>query len=422
MLSLMRPVWLVLGMAAGAAIAIQGCGGGSFSVATNVDGSPEAAGGGTPDATLDGDQDAELGPDTGEASNMDAGAPDADATVPDEASQDAQTEDAKDATEPQDAALEGSPNDAPNGTTSDAEWVPDVIQPSPGHCNNGFTCAPSAPDGWSGPLEVYAGPTPPAACSANFEGPVFVGGSAPAGGPATCGCSCMPPEGVGCAPINVPIFCGVSCSDAGAVSQEVFSPAVCAQVDVTSACDGGFNSMIVPASAPTAGKCSPAPTKTATPPTWSVAVRACISGLGAQASDCAAGDVCTHLPLPPFSDVCIAQAGVVAECPAGRYTSRRIYDESFADSRDCAACTCGGVTGASCKSQLEVFATTGPTAACQGAAQVTYPAPASCSFVQQPGDFLLQAGVTTLGSCSASPPAPIGALTGAQPTTFCCLP
>ncbi len=406
----MKLTWLIVA-SAGAMVSLQACGGQSFSVLQSDGSVTESGVVGGPDATQEGATEA--GPESGpsnDATTDDASdaAPVVDSTIPD-------------APAATDGAPEASAADAP--PTHDAEWMPDVIEPAPAHCDNGFACTPSPPDGWSGPLEVYSGPTPPAACSPNFEGPVFVGGTAAVGGPATCGCTCGGSAGVGCAAVDVPFFSGLTCPMGGACAQETFAPAVCTHNDAASQCDAGTTSMIIPLSAATGGMCLPVPTKTVPPPTWGVDVRACVSGLAGQASDCAAGEVCSYLPLPPFVDVCIAEMGVVAACPPGRYSSRRIYTQSFDDSRDCSACTCGPVTGATCTSELDVFAATSdPAQACAGPAQTIYLAPEGCSFVAHPSDIRLKSAVESTGTCSPSPVVATGALVGAQATTFCCLP
>ncbi len=418
----MKPAYLVclIVAAASAMVGLPGCGGKGFTVADDGgSGSADGGAGGSPDATVEAAAEAGLESGPGDVATAD------ESTGMDATSSDAMPSDATSAdalTQPPDGSSDASALDA--ATSNDAEWVPDVVEPSPSHCDNGFACSPAAPFGWSGPLEVYSGPTPPAACSTYFEGPIFVGGSSPAGTPATCGCTCPDaPTGVSCASVDVPFFAGLTCPSGGACVQKTFVPGVCTRSAADSECDAGTNSMIVPLSMATGGQCTPVPTKTVAPPSWTVAARACISTLGSQTSDCTAGNVCAHLPLPPFADICIAQMGVVAACPAGRYSDRRIYTSGFNDTRDCSACTCGPVTGATCTSQLDVFAAAAdPAQGCTGSAQVTYLAPEGCSFVAEPADIRLKATLASSGSCSASPVAATGTLVGAQPTTFCCLP
>jgi hypothetical protein len=410
----MKPTYLIclVVAAAGALFGLQGCAGKGFTVADDGgSGSGDGAAVGSPDATAEAAVEAGLESGPGDVT--------ADQSTVDGASSDATSSDAR---PPLDGAPEASGLDA--APSNDAEWVPDAVEPPPGHCDNGFACSPAPPFGWSGPLEVYDGPSPPAACSTYFEGPIFVGGSSPTGAPATCGCSCPDaPTGVACGSVDVPFYAGLTCPSGGACAQKTFLPGVCTRSTAQSECDAGTNSMIIPLSMATGGQCTPLPTKTVAPPSWAVAARACISTLGSQASDCPAGDVCAHSPLPPYADVCIAQMGVVAACPPGAYSDRRIYTSGFNDTRDCSACTCGPVTGATCASQLDVFATTAdPSQACAGAAQVTYIAPEGCSFVSEPADIRLQATLESTGSCTASPVAPTGTLLGAQPATFCCLP
>jgi hypothetical protein len=413
MLGTMKPFWLMVA-AASATLALEACGGSGFTVAGTPDGGTDSSTVGSPDATI---QDGAV-----EAGSSDAqSADDSTGTGGDAATPEAGTDGRPENT---DAAVDAGPNATHDASaTSDAEWVPDVIDPSPATCDDGFACTPPAPDGWSGPLEVYDGPTAPTTCGPDFEGPVFVGGSAPVANPAMCECTCDLPVGVTCGPVTVPFYPGSTCPAGGDCVEKAFTPSVCTRVDLTADCTAATTSMVLPVSLATGGGCTPVPTKVVPPPAWSVAVSACISGLGnSQASDCTGGDICTRLPSPPYADICIAQAGIVAACPAGRYTDRRVYTAAFDDTRDCAACTCGAVSGATCTSELDVFSSAGAAPTCPGAAQVIYPAPTSCSFIQKTGDFRLQATVADIGSCSASPPAPIGALTGAQPTTFCCLP
>jgi hypothetical protein len=410
MLGTMKPLWLIVATAS-AALALEACGGSGFTVATVPDGGMDSSAIGSPDATL---QDGAVEAGSSDAQGTNDTAPGDDAATTD-AGTDGRAEN-------KDAGVDAGPPEA--SSPSDAAWVPDVIDPSPATCDNGFACTPPAPYGWSGPLEVYDGPTAPTACSPDFEGPVFVGGSAPVAAPAMCECTCDLPEGVTCGPVSVPFYPGTTCPAGGDCVEKTFTPSVCTRIDVGPDCDpAATTSMVLPVSLAAGGGCTPAPTKVVPPPAWSVAVSACISGLGNnQASDCTGGDICTHLPSPPYEDICIAQAGIIAACPPGRYTDRRIYTAAFDDTRDCAPCTCGAVTGATCNSELDVFPSAGTAPTCPGAAQVIYTAPTSCSFIQKAGDFRLQATLANVGSCSAAPPAAIGVLAGAQPTTFCCLP
>src|SRR5580658_620201 len=259
MIGAMKPTWLIVA-AASAMVGLPGCGGKGFTVAGDGSGSGDGAAVGTPDA----EAGIESGP--GDAATADE-SPLLDATVSDATSSDASAE----------GPDEASARDA--GPSRDAEWVPDVVEPAPSHCDNGFGCTPPPPDGWSGPLEVYSGPTPPAACSPNFEGPVFVGGTAAVGGAATCGCTCGNPAGVGCAAVDVPFFSGLTCPTGGACAQKTFAPGVCTHNDAASQCDAGTTSMIIPLSAATDGMCLPVATKTVSTPTWVIDVRACVSGL-----------------------------------------------------------------------------------------------------------------------------------------------
>jgi len=378
-------------------VVVQACGGQAFTVAESGKGPDDASTEGPADATQDRAYDA--APDSG----------------PSEASSVA------------DAADSGGGSDGPVQVKdsapppTDAEWVPDVLEPPPARCSSGFACVPPVPSGWSGPMELFAGAAPaPTDCGTNFEGPVYVGGSDAIGDPAACGCSCGAPDNVLCSPIETSFFGGFMCAAAPPCAQRTLTPGVCTRVDVTTECASMTASITMPATTASGGSCTAAPTKMVPPPSWGTEARACLSALGGAASNCASGGVCAPLPAPPFAEVCIALAGVAA-CPATGFTVRHTFYDAFDDTRDCTACSCGDVTGASCSAALSVFPTAGAVAACLKGADV-YMAPSSCSPVQQPGDFRLDITMPDVGSCAATPVMPTGAVAPSEAATFCCLP
>jgi len=374
--------------AAACAVIVAACGGSAFTVAT-----VEAVG---PDATV------------GDASDA---APEADAT-----------ETAPDATGDGGADVTGPISDgAPEASVDDAQWVPDVIEEPPAHCATSFACAPAVPSGWSGPMEIYAGAMPPAGCSPNFEGPVFAGGNNPTADGASCTCGCGGPQNVQCSVIDISFFAGFTCTTPLPCAQKTLTPNQCTRVNGAASCDAGTASIRMPTPLATGGSCTPVLGKSVPPPSWDTSARACLSTLGRAASDCPAGQVCTPLPSAPFSgSVCIAQAGI-GPCPSIGYTVRRMYYGGFDDSRDCSACSCGDVSGATCSANLEVFAPSATSLPCTNAG-ITYPAPETCAPVQQPGDFRLGVSVQNAGSCIGAPVTPIGGVSPSEPTTFCCLP
>ncbi len=275
-------------------------------------------------------------------------------------------------------------------------------------------------------MEVYAGAaTPPAACGANFEGPVYAGGNTPAADGAMCDCRCQAAQNVQCSAIDLSFYGGVigsPCSAAPACTQKTLTPGVCTRINASADCDASTASIQMSAPLATGGSCVPLPTKTLTPPSWTTSARACISALGPASSDCPSGQTCSPLPAAPFGSLCIVQTGVLS-CPTSGYTVRRIYYEGFDDTRDCSTCSCGDVSGASCAASLDVFPVpVSPTTMQCTAGAITYAAPVTCAPVQQPGDFRLTTSLASAGSCPPSPVTATGGVSPADPTTFCCLP
>jgi hypothetical protein len=402
MLGVMKPTWLIA--ASSMMVVVQACGGQAFTVAGSGNAPEDASTVGPADATQE--RAYEAGADSGqsEASSV------VDAAV-----------DATGSGGGADAGSDGPLEVKDSARPTDAEWVPDVIEPPPALCSAGFACTPPVPSGWSGPMELFAGAAPaPPDCGANFEGPVYAGGTGATGDPAACGCTCGAPDNVLCSPIEMSFFSGFTCGAAAPCAQRTLTPGVCTSVDVTTECASMTASITMPATTATGGSCTAAPTKTVTPPSWGTQARACLSALGSAASNCVAGGVCAPLPSMPFAEVCIALAGIVA-CPTTGFTVRHTFYDAFDDARDCSMCSCGDVAGASCSADLSVFPTTGVAAACAKGADI-YVAPSSCAPVQQPGDFRLDVTMPNAGSCAPTPVMPTGAVAPSQPTTFCCLP
>lgn len=394
----MKPTWLIA--ASSVMVVVQACGGQAFTVA----GPEDASTVGPADATQERAYDAAADSGPSEASSLVDAAGDA-----------AESGGGAD-------AVSDGPVGAKDGASppTDAEWVPDVIEPPPARCSAGFACTPPVPSGWSGPMELFAGAAPaPTDCGANFEGPVYAGGTGAAGDPAACGCTCGAPDNVLCSPIETSFFGGFTCG-AAPCAQRTLTPGVCTHVDVTTECASMAASITMPATTASGGSCTAAPTKTVTPPSWGTEARACLSALGSAASNCVAGGVCAPLPSIPFAEVCIALAGIAA-CPTTGFTVHHTFYDAFDDTRDCSACSCGDVTGATCSAALSVFPTTGAVVPCAKGADI-YMAPSSCAPVQQPGDFRLDVTMPNAGSCAASPVMPTGAVAPSQATTFCCLP
>jgi hypothetical protein len=327
-----------------------------------------------------------------------------------------------------DGAFEAQADSGSDAVTNDAIALPDVIDEAPAHCSTDqFECIPPIPTGWEGPFEVYKGTAPPTACSPNFF-PSFQGGQDLDAGPASCGCTCGNASGVQCSPVTASFYVSTAgitgCTSVGHCTNVSLPSGQCVtDVNASSECSSLLGSTLFTVSASTAdgGSCAPIPT-TAVPPTgWATTTRACVSTVALAQVDCPSGSVCAPKPDAPYADstLCIAASGDVP-CPAANYTNRTVSYASVSDGRRCAACTCGPVTGSSCKGYVQVT----PTPAAGGTScsgnYVQYVLPQSCTGgIQQPGDFMATVAPQG-GSCAASVPLPTGTATAAAPTTFCC--
>jgi hypothetical protein len=190
MLEAMNPIWASAAVAS-TLIVMPACGGQAFRVATSDTVGLDATAGDATDAAREDASDA-------------AGDSGADVT---------------------NATSDGAPEASPG---SDAQWVPDVIEEPPSHCAGGFACAAAVPNGWSGPMELYAGgATPPTACGTNFEGPVYAGGNTPTADDAMCDCKCQAAQNVQCSAIDISFYGGIvgsPCSAAVACAQKTLTP------------------------------------------------------------------------------------------------------------------------------------------------------------------------------------------------------
>jgi hypothetical protein len=335
-----------------------------------------------------------------------------------------------------DAAGDGPGQDAPesgggdgmvvqDSAPGDAIVLPDVFQPPPPHCGGQFACVPAVPPGWSGPVELYDGSDAPPACTPRFTGPSYDGNGSLGATPATCGCSCGAATGVQCPSPTLTLYAGApgltACTSTQKCASVQFPANVCSPLPTLPLCSmasGTITYVSGPGSAPTGGSCAASPSVGLAPVTWGVNARACASSLAPAQTDCAASQICAPVPASPYqSGLCVAQAGDAA-CPAG-YPAKTLYYGGVSDTRTCAGCSCGPVTGASCSAKLETSTSTDSSCS---ASVITYGLPLNtCAPVQSTGEFRVTT-VLSGGACAPSTPAPSGAATPTSPTTFCCVP
>lgn len=317
-----------------------------------------------------------------------------------------------DATGPTDGS--GGGGDATEASVVDAPR--DVQTPPPATCSGTFACVPSVPSGWAGPLELYSGASASPSCTADFAG-AYDGNDQLTISPASCNCSCTAPT-TQCVPPELELSEQSSCSSN--CYSITLQPAVCTTVKGPSGCATTAGPVYISAANTVVGStsCAPQLTKQVPPPDWTTNARACASATEVAQVDCQSGSVCAPKPAAPYAaGLCISKAGDQT-CPAGSYSTKHTFYGSVSDSRDCVACTCGALTGASCSASFSEYSST--NGSCSGLPDV-YAAPVSCSGSASPADFRLDV-TSTPGSCTASQGSPTGTATPASPTTFCCLP
>ncbi|HEX8796330.1 MAG TPA: hypothetical protein VF765_35510 [Polyangiaceae bacterium] len=290
-------------------------------------------------------------------------------------------------------------------------------------CQGAFHCVPGVPVGWSGPVELYDGTITPPPCDSGFSSmPTYDGNDQLTAPAATCGCSCDGATGVQCAAPTLSVYSLMGCAASDLCATHVLGAGQCASIDFSSGCGGGptLVELALPEGAASGGSCSPQPSKALPPTSWSAAGRACAPASPPAPANCPAQSVCAPRSSSPYlQGLCIMHDGDAA-CPALGYSVKHVLYAGIDDTRDCTACTCGGVTGSSCTTTLLTFppGTPGCTATPN-----TLTAPVTCStgIPAQQSNALLKMGATG-GTCTPGNVQPTGSATPAGPTTFCCLP
>jgi hypothetical protein len=145
-------------------------------------------------------------------------------------------------------------------------------------------------------------------------------------------------------------------------------------------------------------------------PNWKTRARICQGP--ASFGTCDADSICTK--ADPQARQCIMQTGDV-DCPAGPYSGKQVFFESFSDRR---RCECGAVTG-SCRGTLAVFTT---LETCQDKIPVLQGAVGDC-FGPVSATSMRYTAVDADLACTVDVEDALkGDVVPAGPVTFCCLP
>jgi hypothetical protein len=342
-------------------------------------------------------------------------APLADRVVGDVSLPDASTDSVAvgDATKPPlDAACDASAvENCTNGIDDNCNGMVDCADPT---CKSaGFTCVPTAPTGWTGPVAYDEGAPPSAACPAGYPTDALDGQSDPSTTAATCSCSCGAVQGASCSLTNVAYYSTLDCTGA-TCGDDGLPGGQCVAVPCGSS---------AAASPPVVagGACTATPSQTVPPVQWQQAQRACTGVVG---GGCSAGNVCAPPVASPFAPTpCVYTAGSTG-CPSGYPNAATTTYASATDTRSCSACSCGSPTGLSCSvPTMSLWS----DVSCSVSQVTSFPANGACvslggSGMQRVGGAEASAfGVQGNGSCTASGGTPQGSVTPTQPTTVCCL-
>jgi hypothetical protein len=229
----------------------------------------------------------------------------------------------------------------------------------------------------------------------------------------SCTCACDPPAGLACGTVTITQRNNNCQGTCGTVSVPA---GTC--VNATT-CGNGWDIGTVPLAA---GACAAKVSKTPPPPwSWSTASRVCAATFASAVGTCATGQICARVPTAPFTaGTCVIATGDVG-CPTG-YPTRHLYFDGAIDTRDC-QCTCGTPTGVDCNAGVHVR--TWSNQGCGGQKLDDWNSvPRACNntnpdWATRSIDLITAAPKG--GTCAASAPTPVGAVTPQSPTTVCCV-
>jgi hypothetical protein len=310
--------------------------------------------------------------------------------------------------------------DSGNTDSSSDGSASDVVSSTDSPATCGGVCADAVPAGWSGPVTLFdqsgsTAPTAPA-CPTSFPTDAYDGNADLTGPAPVCGCSCSAATGAQCGASSAAFYTDTGCADPCGGSYSLPY-----DLCVTTGCSGMNPGSVIMTPPPVAfaGSCTPQPSSTIPPTTWSTTARAC--GTTPVDGVCSGGGVCVPTPPSPFAKVCIYQAGTAA-CPAGSYSVGSVFYGGVSDSRACSGCSCGSPAGASCTGAV-VQGFSMNTGVCGGTA-VTLPFLSGCQMigVTIAGEEETTAPTANNGTCTASGGQASGSATPATPTTVCCTP
>jgi hypothetical protein len=276
-----------------------------------------------------------------------------------------------------------------------------------------FTCADQPPGGWTGPFQLYRGPTAQApACPAAATSNVLSAHLDPRQDPAQCSaCTVGAPYGEWCFATAAAHPDGACGGDPGSV---FFGLGFCNGLG-----SNDYASAVGTDAPQAVYYCDASPqTPTVPPLEWNTAVVGC--GVPTPAANgCSPSQRCLPPPQAPFgARLCVSKSGDVA-CPVLTYTARTLVYTGALDQRTCTPCgysrsdiTCTGtaVLYADGACGAAIGSVTDFSGACLGL-------PGTVGSAE-----LVGATFTGTPSCAPTGGQPAGAVTPSGAVTVCCAP
>ena len=268
-------------------------------------------------------------------------------------------------------------------------------------------CLAPLPAAWKGPVAFLEdGQTE---CRGAFPTFVLAGESDLLGADAVCACACDDPAGQTCPAPTLHQHNTDDCTPPNAGSMPMLTCSSVISPPPTA------ESMSIDADIPTGGSCAAVPTVDV-PVMSSKARMLCAS---VELESCGEG-LCAAPPGAGYDRrLCIYAAGDV-ECPTAQgWVEKVVVFESVEDDRACEPCTCGDPEGGACEGMSAVYSLN----MCQNL-KAEIPHDGSCVDLGSAGygSIDLDTPQVVGGQCAPGAVAPIGAVTGLQPTTVCCTP
>jgi hypothetical protein len=286
-------------------------------------------------------------------------------------------------------------------------------------CGAASLCVPQPPTGWQGPYAIIEAsgspplPSLPSCPTQGYSQDVYDGMGDASAPPASCTCACGAGEGGTCSPPTTLDYVNPKAS-CGACSAAVSLDAGCTPLNIpgsqcTAASIGG--------GVAAGGACPPLASVAVPAVQWHSEARLCGAPAAPAAGACSAGAVCAPVAASPvkIDTYCVA-TNEVSRCPSAYYTVSRLYYWGGTDSRGCAPCTCGPLTGSACAASAVV---TYSDVACT-MPHGTLAAPVACNTMAGVRAIAFDGGVPSGGSCVPDGGGPVGDFMPTNPYTICC--